>query len=562
MAKIFNIDLTEDECLDFAYEAAADNDLKKSLFYVHKTLELNPDNIEANFYLASIYSDLSAFAFSNDVIFKTLPKIKDKTELDRFYILLGANFSTLGDFDLATHYATQIDFDSELMAELGEAFDIEVVENQPRFYLAYPKGEEYYAERLERARDLLNEKEVGQALEILEEFKEGTPYKDKADHLKLLCFMLRDDFDSIIYFAEDMLKTSKNKIPIKCMLITALMFEGKTKEANEKLDELLAEEQIEVEDLSVVLPLMVNMKRHDKVVEYCLKFNGKHQYHPSTLMWLSQGYYNLGQKDMALKVMKEVYEIYRDYLPAQYYINYYKSGIPEVEYSLGLPLMEYFNRQTRIKNFLLSKTCDAKNAYLYDKEINDVIRWSFKEGNVTIVLALIIKLGEFYQKDMDELFYDIMHSDKIVFQEIVEIVKIYLLNKSELDFSLCVNGVLKEIYAAFPVQVKYLPPNALTALANAITDIIYEFDDSNERLEKLIKVLNEHLKIEDDRAGIGLASYDKLKKMKSLKTMVGTFLVAVGEDKNEIFERLDLNKVSFAKYMKTIFGDKKNGKQQ
>lgn len=178
------------------------------------------------------------------------------------------------------------------------------------------------------------------------------------------------------------------------------------------------------------------------------------------------------------------------------------------------------------------------------------------------MLALIIKLGEFYQKDMDELFYDIMHSDKIVFQEIVEIVKIYLLNKSELDFSLCVNGVLKEIYAAFPVQVKYLPPNALTALANAITDIIYEFDDSNERLEKLIKVLNEHLKIEDDRAGIGLASYDKLKKMKSLKTMVGTFLVAVGEDKNEIFERLDLNKVSFAKYMKTIFGDKKNGKQQ
>lgn len=185
--------------------------LEKSLFYVHKALELNPDNIEANFYLASIYSDLSAFAFSNDVIFKTLPKIKDKSELDRFYILLGANFSTLGDFDLATHYATKIDFDSEFMAELGEAFDIEVVENKPRFYLAYPKGEEYYAERLERAKDLLNEKEVGQALEILEEFKDGTPYKDKADHLKLLCFMLRDDFDSIIYYGNEMLKTSKTK---------------------------------------------------------------------------------------------------------------------------------------------------------------------------------------------------------------------------------------------------------------------------------------------------------------------------------------------------------------
>lgn len=561
MAKIYSIDLTEDECLDFAYDAASDNDLKKSLFYVHKALELNPDNIEANFYLASIYSDLSAFAFSNDVIFKTLPKIKDKSELDRFYILLGANFSTLGDFDLATHYATKIDFDSEFMAELGEAFDIEVVENKPRFYLAYPKGEEYYAERLERAKDLLNEKEVGQALEILEEFKDGTPYKDKADHLKLLCFMLRDDFDSIIYYGNEMLKTSKNKIPIKCMLITALMFESKTKEANEKLDELLGEENIGVDDLGVVLPLMVNMKRHDKVVEYCLKFNGKHQYHPSTLMWLSQGYYNLGQKEKALEVMKEVYEIYRDYLPARYYINYYKTGISEVEYSLGLPLMEYFNRQSQIKIFLLSKTEEAKKAYLYDKEINDIIRWSFKEGNVTIVLALIIKLGEFYQKDMDELFYDIMHSDKIVFQEVVEIVRIYLLNKPELTFSLCVNGRLKEIYAAFPNEVKYLPSNVLSALANTIAEIIFEFDESNEMLEKLIKLLNVYLKFEDSKTGIGLAGYDKLKKMKSLKTMVGVFLVALGEDKNEIFERLDLNKVSFSKYMKTIFGDKKNDKQ-
>lgn len=176
------------------------------------------------------------------------------------------------------------------------------------------------------------------------------------------------------------------------------MFESKTKEANEKLDELLGEENIGVDDLGVVLPLMVNMKRHDKVVEYCLKFNGKHQYHPSTLMWLSQGYYNLGQKEKALEVMKEVYEIYRDYLPARYYINYYKTGISEVEYSLGLPLMEYFNRQSQIKIFLLSKTEEAKKAYLYDKEINDIIRWSFKEGNVTIVLALIIKLGEFYQR--------------------------------------------------------------------------------------------------------------------------------------------------------------------
>ena len=126
------------------------------------------------------------------------------------------------------------------------------------------------------------------------------------------------------------------------------------------------------------------------------------------------------------------------------------------------------------------------------------------------MLALIIKLGEFYQKDMDELFYDIMNSDKIVFQEVVEIVRIYLLNKSELTFSLCVNGRLKEIYAAFPNEVKYLPSNVLSALANTIAEILFEFDESNAMLEKLLKLLNAYLTFDDSKKGTGLACYDKL----------------------------------------------------
>ena len=87
MAKIYDFNLNEEQCLNLAYEAVESGDVKKSLMYVHKALELNPDNIEANFYLASIYSDLNAFDFSNDVICKILPKVKSKEEKERFYIL-------------------------------------------------------------------------------------------------------------------------------------------------------------------------------------------------------------------------------------------------------------------------------------------------------------------------------------------------------------------------------------------------------------------------------------------------------------------------------------------
>ena len=103
MAKIYDFNLNEEECLDFAYDAVENGDVKKSLMYVHKALEINPDNTEANFYLASIYSDLNAFDFSNDVVFKILPKIKNAEEKERFYILLGANASAVGDYESATH---------------------------------------------------------------------------------------------------------------------------------------------------------------------------------------------------------------------------------------------------------------------------------------------------------------------------------------------------------------------------------------------------------------------------------------------------------------------------
>ncbi len=555
MAKIYDFNLNEEQCLNLAYDAVESGDVKKSLMYVHKALELNPDNIEANFYLASIYSDLNAFDFSNDVICKILPKVKSKEEKERFYILLGANSSALGDYESATRYASMIDITSEFYDDIEEVFDIEELAPPKQFYLAYPRGEEYYSGRIDEAHALVKEKKIDEALKVLEEFSDGVPFKDSADHLRLICYMVKDDFDSVIYYAQQAIDKGGKKLSIKCLLITALLFENRQKEAEEKAKELLNDDYETIDDLGVLLPLLVNLGMDEEVNRYCEKFLSKIKFHPQTIMWYAESFYNLGKKEEAKAVMRECYSIYRDFLPAKFYLDYFDKGVQRVEYSIGLPLSEVLERQKKIKTFLMMKSDEAKKAYLYDKEFNGLIKWAFHEGG-GIVVALILKMAEFYSSDMNEIFDLVLHSDKLTFPELVEIVRIYLVNNSSLDFSVFASNRLKFINMPFNPIIKYMPSTFVNAVSNVIADIIMSVEEPNALIETLRNEIDEYIRKDGEKIYFGNMSADKLSNIKSGRTLAGVLVFATGAfgSVDDIAGRYSLNKTTFVKYLKAIFG--------
>lgn len=557
MAKIYDFNLNEEECLDFAYDAVENGDVKKSLMYVHKALEINPDNTEANFYLASIYSDLNAFDFSNDVVFKILPKIKNAEEKERFYILLGANASAVGDYESATHFASQIDVTSEIFEDIEDVFDVEELQPKSEFYVAYPRGEEYYQRRLDEAQSLVKNKNINDALAVLDEFTDGVPLKDSADHLRLICYMVRDDFDAVIEYAERAIKKGGKKLAIKCLLITALLFENKEKEAKEKTKVLIANDEYEsLEDLGVLLPLLVNLGMDEEINVYCKKFLKKINYHPQTIMWLAQSYFNLGKVEEAKAVMREVYAIYRDYLPSDYYMNVFESGEKRVEYSAGLPIKEVLNRQKRVKDFLSMKTEDAQKAYLYDKKTNELLKWVFNGGNGGLTVAVILKMAEFYDDSMNRYFDMVLHSDKLTFPELVEIIRIYLLNTAKLDFSAFVSNKLKIVTMEFNPLIKYMPMNFVNAVANVIADIVMSIDSPLPAIELIRNELDEYLKEKDGEIYFANMPISKMTKIKSIKTLAGVLIYkteAFGTAE-QILDRYSITKSTFLKYVKAIFG--------
>lgn len=141
-----------------------------------------------------------------------------------------------------------------------------------------------------------------------------------------------------------MLAENGDSLAVKCTLATAYLMEEKVQEAYEVLDEILQKDYKSMEDILMILPLLVNMDMHAEVVKYTRRVLESLDLQPNTMIWLSQGLYNLGQRDEARKVMVKVRNIFGEYSPAEYFLELYKTEPEKVAYSMNLPYVERVRR--------------------------------------------------------------------------------------------------------------------------------------------------------------------------------------------------------------------------
>ena len=237
-------------------------------------------------------------------------------------------------------------------------------------------------------------------------------------------------------------------------------------------------------------------------------------------------------------------------------MNVFESGEKRVEYSAGLPIKEVLNRQKRVKDFLSMKTEDAQKAYLYDKKTNELLKWVFNGGNGGLTVAVILKMAEFYDDSMNRYFDMVLHSDKLTFPELVEIIRIYLLNTAKLDFSAFVSNELKIVTMEFNPLIKYMPMNFVNAVANVIADIVMSIDSPLPAIELIRNELDEYLKEKDGEIYFANMPISKMTKIKSIKTLAGVLIYkteAFGTAE-QILDRYSITKSTFLKYVKAIFG--------
>lgn len=571
MAQIIGFNLSKEDYFNLADDAFSKGDSEKSIVNLNKALNVDDRFFEASLALATVYSSLGVWDLSNATLYKTLSKHPDKDTRDRIFYQLAMNFMDVNQPEVAEYY----------LQDIAEAYDIQMPEGDGNatngieggFHVVYPKGEDYYEMLIERAYELVRARKFDDAIALMDEVDARSKSKNAANHIVLVCLMMKNDIDSVIANAQKMLAENGDSLAVKCTLATAYLMEEKVQEAYEVLDEILQKDYKSMEDILMILPLLVNMDMHAEVVKYTRRVLENLDLQPNTMIWLSQGLYNLGQRDEARKVMVKVRNIFGEYSPADYFLELYKTEPEKVAYSMNLPYIERVRRYKVLDTVI--KLSPADLATVLDTndddamQIKKLIEWAFRDDNENLKFLILDKLALVDCEWVDDFIREQLISVDLSFELMSRLLFCLVnekTNKFCLNFDVVAQDRFKSIRYVLP-GAYYKMPNVLrNAVSYCISDIVFTDEEPNVYLAKLTEIVNKIVRLEDGKAKYTNPRYAKISTMKSMRTLVGVLLAKVYEEDDPLnmrlltIERYSLNTATFDKYYKIVFGEE-DGRQ-
>lgn len=571
MAQIIGFNLSKEDYFNLADDAFSKGDSEKSIVNLNKALNVDDRFFEASLALATVYSSLGVWDISNATLYKTLSKHPDKDTRDRIFYQLAMNFMDVNQPEVAEYY----------LQDIADVYDIQMPEGDGNatngieggFHVVYPKGEDYYEMLIERAYELVRARKFDDAIALMDEVDAHSKSKNAANHIVLVCLMMKNDLDSVIANAQKMLAENGDSLAVKCTLATAYLMEEKVQEAYEVLDEILQKDYKSMEDILMILPLLVNMDMHAEVVKYTRRVLESLDLQPNTMIWLSQGLYNLGQRDEARKVMVKVRNIFGEYSPAEYFLELYKTEPEKVAYSMNLPYVERVRRYKVLDTVIklspvdLATVLDIKDDDAM--QIKKLIEWAFRDDNENLKFLILDKLALVDCEWADDFIREQLISVDLSFELMSRLLFCLVhekTNKFCLNFDVVAQDRFKSIRYVLP-GAYYKMPNVLrNAVSYCISDIVFTDEEPNVYLAKLTEIVNKIVRLEDGKAKYTNPRYAKISTMKSMRTLVGVLLAKVYEEDDPLnmrlltIERYSLNTATFDKYYKIVFGEE-DGRQ-
>ncbi len=557
MAQIIQFEITSDVLLKQAEMALEDNNILKHVECLKNAIKLDPKCHEASLRLAQAYANLGTLDYSNEVIFQALNQGVDEEYRELFCVQLAMNYADDGQDEVAQYYLRDyLDFDinhpypEKLLSKNG-------------LRLVHPRGEDYYQGLIEQAYQLVREHRLDDAIALMDRVDSSSKSKEAANHIVLICLMLKNDVDSVIENAKQMLAKDGDSLVVKCTLATAYMMEDRLPEAYATVDELLNEHQTRDEDLLLLLPLLVNLEMHNEVVKYANRVLVKHKWQPNTMMWLSNALYNIGQKKIAVKMMRDVDTLYGDYIDAKYYLELYEQRPPQVAYAMSPASTTRFDRIRQIEN-LLQMSYDNLLPLLTDEsedclKTRELIEWAMLCCNDKLRIVLARKLAVFMTEWTDGLFRRALTHNGQCY-EAISIMLIAIMNEpvTHVDLNLVAQERFKELSIDKPPAYFEQSEFLHSATDLAVAEIAFTDEEPNEYIGALFDVLNELSPMIGSRNPATAKRLQKIAKLRSLNTAVGVLLGKVYKDeesREEIIERYELNPRTYDKYLKIFFGE-------
>ena len=565
MAQIIGFNLSKEDYLNLAETAFKNGETEKSITNLDKALAIDERFVEASLALAGVYASLGAWEISNATLYKALAKHPCADDRDRIFYQLAMNFLDVNLPDVAEYYLRDIAdaYGLQLPEDMGS------MDGEPQdegFRVVYPKGEDYYEMLISKAYELVRERKLDEAIALMDEVDPRSKSKAAANHIVLVCLMMKNDIDSVIANAQKMLAEDGDNLAVKCTLATAFLMENKMAESYSVLDQILEKDYTNMEEILMILPILVNMEMHAQVVKYTRRVLEKLDLQPNTMIWLSQALYNLDQKEEARKVMLKVRTIFGEYSPADYFLQLYKQNPDKVAYSMNLPYVEKIARYKDLDKFLKMSPFELQ-LVIFDHDeqsahMKKLIEWAFADDNENLKLMLVDKLAlvnsqwvsDFLRRQLisTDLSFDLM--SRLVFCLVQE-------NTVRFKFDVVAQDRFKSIDMVFPNAFHKLGGILHGAVAYCVSDIVYTDEEPNMYLATLTNIVNSIVTLDENgKLKYSKPAYKRIANMRSVRTLIGVLLCKVYECdaddmREQTIERYNLNEKTFDKYYKMIFGE-------
>lgn len=563
MSKIIKFGLTKEDHLQLGKKAFQDSDIEKSVKILKNAIEKYGRFTEASIALSEVYDSIDALDMSNAVLFSALASKPEEDDRDLLFYQLAMNFWTARKYDVAEYYLRDIAEKFDL--QLPDGFSEGMSPTNNKFTVVYPHGDDYYQMLIERAYELIREEKFDDAIALMDRIDPSSKSKTVANHVALVCLMMKNDIDGVIFNAKKILQEDPENLSAKCTLTTALLMEERTTDAYEELDDILKRDYTDTEEILMLLHLLVNMEMHSEVVKYTKRLLERFDYQPNTMIWLSQALYNLGQKEEAMRVMKKVDVIYGPYFASEFFIELYNTNPEHVAYTIGVPYLQKIKCRRELENFLKmtdSQICESLTSGDGDADtpLKRLLYWIFaneEESVKTVVLdricAVVCKWGERFARNQ-------LISGNLSF-ELMSRLMCYLFEYAPNNCEFCVvaQDRFKDVRIVFPKACGIMPTNLERAYIYCLADIVFTDEEQNYYIERLTDIINGIVTVDENRKLSFKRKKESITRLKSLRTLIGVLLCKVYEEDEDAYEvttaRYGVNKKTFDKYYKIVFGD-------
>ncbi len=556
MADIIKFNVTCEDLLKMALKAKQQDDMVSYMKYLRQALQKDPKFSPAAERLAEAYASLDELEMSNDVLFSALNQGVDEDCRARMFMRLSFNYANMRDIGAAEYYLREYCSDEEFFEEYDDL-------HEQQLLLVHPRGEEYYEEILDRAYGLVQERRFDEAVALVDQVDPSSQFIERACHIKMICFMLKDNLDGVIEYAKEMLAKKSDSVVIKCTLATAYMMEGRDEEALAEIDDLTSGREYSADELSLLMPLLTNYRRHADIEKFSRLALIKDKWDIDAMIWNSVARYNLGQKDEAARIMRQVEAIYGDYSDAKFYLQKYAEDAEDVEYELLLPHAERMRRYVRLQQVMETPYQNFAKTFAEQspqgEEVRELVEWLMNDGTDEFKELLLQKLALARNDAIEQFFRKYLVKAELTMTQ-VSTMLIYLLDypTQDVNVNVVAHGRFKEL-RFFKPATYFLAPKIITdAIKLAITDIVYSDDEPNRYINRLFAVVDEIVKIGEDGQVIMTKKLQKISKLRSLRTVLG---VLIGRTYNsdevhrEVVKRYRMRPDMYRKYYELFFGD-------